>query len=496
MTAEPGARRYVLEPLDTSGVFLGLAPIPCGLLGAAFTVAALGITGGLPVVAALAPLPAAAAFAFGRIGGHPLWEWLPLAVRWLCGLVLHRRRWVAPLPLFPTGGAGRVRTPPLPPCLAGLEVWDVPWRGPLRMGAVHDRQLYTLTALLMVSGPPFVLETTDEQERLLAGWGDVLAQFAGTDGTVTQVFWSDLSCPMGRPDRPGRAGHVDEDLPPAESYRRLLDEAGSSASSHETAVGLTVRLRDGRRRTAGADPGDLLGQTLVAAVEGLVRGLHSAGCAVDGPLDMMGLHRLLRRRVDPLDSAEVVAPGDLAGRLRLVTPESSGPLALDTGWRRLRVDGAWHRVWWVASWPRSPVPPAWLEPFLSATGVARTMTVASMPVPGHRSRRRIERDLVKLESDAAAKQEKGRRIDARHERATQALLDREAELVAGYAEMAYVGLVSVTARTESELEDHAEIVEQAARQAGMDLRLLDGRQDAAWAASLPLGLAPRSLTGT
>jgi len=165
-------------------------------------------------------------------------------------------------------------------------------------------------------------------------------------------------------------------------------------------------------------------------------------------------------------------------------------------WRQVRVDAAWHRTWWVACWPRSAMPPPWLEPFLSTSGVARAMTVAFVPVAAHRSRRRIERDLVKLESDATAKHEKGRRVDARHERATQALLDREVELVAGYAEMAYLGLVSVAARSSAELDEQSEIVEHHARQAGLELRVLDGRQDIGWAAALPLGLAPRTLAGT
>ena len=114
--------------------------------------------------------------------------------------------------------------------------------------------------------------------------------------------------------------------------------------------------------------------------------------------------------------------------------------------------------------------------------------------PGEaRVRRQIERDLVKLESDAATKEQQGRRIDARHRRATQALLDREEELVAGYPEMGYAGLVTVSARTQEDLDEQAEVVEQLARETGMDLRVLDARQDIAWAASLPLGLAPSTL---
>jgi hypothetical protein len=168
-------------------------------------------------------------------------------------------------------------------------------------------------------------------------------------------------------------------------------------------------------------------------------------------------------------------------------------LALEADWHHVRVDGAFHRTWWIGTWPRLPVPPAWLEPFLAGGGVTRSMTVYFQPVSTHQSRRRIERDLVKLESDAVTKEEKGRRIDARHRRATQALLDREEELVAGYPEMGYAGLVTVSARTLDDLDEHSEIIEQLARESGMDLRVLDARQDLGWAASLPLGLAPSTL---
>ncbi|HET7718642.1 MAG TPA: SCO6880 family protein, partial [Acidimicrobiales bacterium] len=182
--------------------------------------------------------------------------------------------------------------------------------------------------------------------------------------------------------------------------------------------------------------------------------------------------------------------GRLVDRLAHLAAPSAGPLALEVSWRHVRVDGAWHRTFWVAGWPRLAVGPCWLEPFLCGAGVTRTMTVLHVPVSAHQSRRRIERDLVRLESDASTKESQGRRVDARHQRATQALLERENEIVAGYAEVAYLGLVTVTAADEETLEEHSEIVEQLAREAGMELRVLDARQDTAWAAALPLGLAP------
>ncbi|MCZ7537864.1 MAG: hypothetical protein M5T61_19345 [Acidimicrobiia bacterium] len=368
---------------------------------------------------------------------------------------------------------------------------------PAPLGAVRDRHRHTLTAIVPVTGPQFVVEPRAEQERLLGGWGDLLGQYAVERGVVSHLSWSDLARPSGMGDHIAWLGSKERGTPnetATASYRELLDVGTASAINHEAVVAITVaRERLSRHRTAKGRPDELLGRALVTSVEALLRGLRSADLAASDPLDPAGLQRLIRSRIDPVGARPRPRKGRLVERLALVRSSTAGPLALEVDWRHVRVDGAFHRTWWVGTWPRLAVPPAWLEPFLAGGGVTRSMTVYFQPVSTYQSRRRIERDLVKLESDAVTKEEKGRRIDARHRRATQALLDREEELVAGYPEMGYAGLVTLSARTLDDLDEHSEIIEQLARENGMDLRVLDARQDLGWAAALPLGLAPATL---
>jgi hypothetical protein len=494
---ERDERLYRLEPLDGSGVFLGLGIVQCALLGTGITVAVLVLTAGLALPVAIVPVAAAVAVSFARVGGHPLWEWLPLGCIWLLGRVRRGRRWNPPLPLIPRIDGRKPLV--LPPCLAGLEIVEVPWRGNLSIGAVHDRQQHTLTGLVTVTGPQFVVQTRDEQERLLAGWGDVLSQYAVERGAVAHLAWSDLARPSGMREHLAWLNTcTDRDSDGADgaalrSYEELVASGSAHATSHEVTVSITVardRLTRRNRQTGGS--AEALQRALVSALDALARGLRSGDLSYTDPLDAEAVRQLLRTRIDPVQIVPRRRRGRLIERLGLA-PAEAGPLLVEPQWRQVRVDGAWHRTYWIGCWPRLAVPPSWIEPFLANGGVIRTVTVVLVPVPNHQSRRRIERDLVKLESDAATKEDKGRRVDARHRRATQALLDREEELVAGYAEIAYCGLVTVTARTEDELEEHAEIVEQLARESGLDLRLLDGRQDVAWAAGLPFGLAPRKL---
>lgn len=498
MAAERSDRMYRFDPVDSSGIFLGLGAVQCALLGAGLLAGVGAITAGLPVLVAAVPVIGGAVASFARIGGYAAWEWLPLGASWLGAIVGRRRRWFPRLPLVTAEVDDH---PPLmPPCLAGLTIIDLPWRGRMTLGAVHDGDRHTLTAAVRVTGPQFVVEPRAEQERLLAGWGDLLNQYAVEGGAITHLAWTDLASPSGLedhlawlPERP-----ADDDGEPAlrDAYDDLIADASATAANHETLLTITAsRDRLGRHQRARTeDPQAVLGRALVSATEALLRGVRSAGLTAGDPLTATEMQRALRRRIDPLATRPRAATtGRLVERLGLVTHRSSGPAALELEWRHLHLDAAYHRTYHVASWPRLAVPPSWLEPFLSAGGITRTMTVVLTPVPAHQSRRQIERDLVKLESDAATKEQQGRRIDARHRRATQSLLDREEELVAGYSEIGYAGLVTVTAADPDELEDHAEIIEQLARESGMELRCLDGRQDLGWAAALPLGLAPRTL---
>lgn len=493
MAAERAERLYRFEPLDSSGVFLGLGLIQCLTLGGALVVAVAGLTAGAPLPLMAVPVAGSVLVSFGRLRGHRIWEWVPLLAGWAWTHATRGRRWLAPLPLLPAPDGADLA---LPPCLTGLKIIELSWRGSLTAAAVHDTQRHTLTALVRVGGPQFVIESRAEQERLLAGWGDVLNQYAVERGIVAHLAWSDFAQRSGLAEHRAWLGTLDRGeaaAEAAESYAELIGTAAGTATTHDVVVTLTVARERLPRSRASSDHREQLARSLTSSLESLFRGARAAGLVTGDPLDAGELRRLVRTRIDPHASRPRLVAGRLVDRLGLREPASAGPLAVETDPAAVRVDSSWHRTWWVEVWPRLAVPPTWLEPFLTGGGITRTFAVVFRPVPTYQARRSIERDLVKLESDAATKEEKGRRVDARHRRATQALLDREEELVAGFAEMRYCGLVTVSAGSSEELERDAEIVEQLARESGMELRLLDYRQDVAWAGALPLGLAPGTL---
>ena len=103
------------------------------------------------------------ALAFVGVGGRKLIEWAPIGARWLWrstgGQLLYRRRIVKPRP------AGTLA---LPGDAARLRQWVDPETDAVM---VHDPHAATLTAIVGVSHPAFVLLDPAEQERRVVSLG-------------------------------------------------------------------------------------------------------------------------------------------------------------------------------------------------------------------------------------------------------------------------------------------------------------------------------------
>ncbi|MEY2422059.1 MAG: hypothetical protein QOI95_2126 [Acidimicrobiaceae bacterium] len=480
-------RMFRFDLLDRTGVFLGLGLAQLALLAAGTLATTVALTAGAPLPIAAAPVVVAAVAALARRRGVRLIELGPIVVSW----ILYRRQagWRAPLGLFDPNA--RDLQPPLPRWLAGVELHEAPtgWGRLAGSGIVHDTTTGEMSTLVRVRAHAFALAARDEQIRLLAGWGDVLAGFATERGVVCRLTWSDFATPTGMGEhRAWLARQPTVDGPAADSYRALLAETGDRSAGHDVVVTVTARARQLANAGEGAVI-DRLASGLAKATDGLLRALRAAGLQADDPLTPSEIATVLRTRLDPISARTPPTNGALAERLGLVPVASAGPLAAQVQWEQLRVDGAWHRVYWVAEWPRLQQHPDWMEPVLAFAGAgSRAVTVIFEPVPPSVSQRRIDRDSIKLESDAAAREDKGRRVGAQHRRLQAAVAEREAELVAGYAEVAYAGLVTVTADTSDALAAACEETEQVAREHGLDVRPLDGRHDTGFAAGLPLGL--------
>jgi hypothetical protein len=268
------------------------------------------------------------------------------------------------------------------------------------------------------------------------------------------------------------------------------------AVRHEALVTVTVDPRRLRGRRGGENADEAAIDALLEEVRLVTVRLEAAGLAVEPPLSSSRTSEVLRLRLDPTCAPRLSERGaSLAQLAGVVSPYSAGPLATSAEWAQLRVDGSWHRTYWIAEWPRLDVAPNWLEPLLLHAGGVRTFAIHYEPVPPSRSQRRVDRDSTRLAADEEQRSRAGFRIGARHRRAQSAVLEREAELVAGYAELEYAGFVTVSAEDAETLTRSCAEYEQVAAQSGLELRALEGRHDLGVVCALPVGrgIATRSL---
>jgi type VII ESX secretion system EccE translocon-like protein len=470
------ARVYRFAPLDHRAWLLGLSGVQCVVLGAGLTMSACLLRFPvLPLPVAALPVLMALGIAFVPIGGQRAHELAVTGISYL--RAKPSQPWLAPIPLF-VGPRDQLRIGP-PPTFDGVAIGELPrpeWAGSGLRGVAVVESGDDATVVVRARASGFALASGADQDRLVGGWGDVLAAFCAETSVVTRLVATehataaDLSHARDWIDRNGQAAAQKV----RDEYGAFLDEVSETASTHDVLVTLTVD----RRRTKAA-----VEEAVLAETRRLVERLDSAGIRAT-VLSPQEVTTAVAARLDPTCASRTVHSLADAPGLAPVTP---WPLAQKVTWDHVRTDGAVHRTWWVAEWPRLDVSASWLDALLSARAAARTVVLYFEPVPPSASRRRIDRDATRLATDAEQRANRGFRVGARHHRSRAAVDEREAELVAGYAEVGIVGIVVATATTDDGLVAASTTLTQAASAAGLEVRQLDGRHDLALATALPLG---------
>lgn len=459
------SRTYRLAPIDRTGWLFGLGPAQVLPLAIGVIVAAVVVarTGSLLLAAPV--MAAGLALAGVRVSGAPALEAAPVFARWSLGRGQHHFR--APIP---AGGPH----PVFPRPLAEMEFVSVDGDGGPIGVAVSPRQGWYAVSARVTSATPFLLADSGEQERLLGAFGDMLASLDKERMRLISLRWTSFVAPdrlFGL--RPFELESIEEEL-----------ERLGEAPRHEVLLTLTAAGRQGR-----ADPGRA---RAVADELRLIDERLGQADLFATPLSPGDLTRALRDRLDPARKGVAGRARSLAEAVGLVTPALAGPLGALEHRDHWEVDVSVHRAYYVREWPRTDVPPSWLGDLLLALPHPRTVGLVFEPIAPQASRRAIARQAVKLSSDEEQRRRAGFRVGAQHDQSRTALAAREAELVAGYPEVDYAGLVVLSASTREELLRKETQALSAAASAGVELAPLDRRHAAGVCACLPLayGLAP------
>jgi len=464
--------------LARRGILLGLS-LP-QLIAVSFALGTIVVSlysSGAEAVAWTAPIwLSAILLATVGVGGRKLVEWTPVLWQWsrrtLTGQLVYRKRIERPRP------AGTLA---LPGDAARLREWiDV------ESGAVmvHDPHGQTLTGVLAVSHPAFVLLDPTEQHRRVTGWGRVLAA-ACRSGRISRLQVSErtlLDSGTGL-DEWWDCHGVDDGSWAAATYRELIARAGPAGERHATTISIALDMQAAARQIR-ARGGGIRGSASVLRQEmaSLVTALRAADLTVGDWLGPDELASVLRSAYDPAASLTLDRHPKLGRSLA-----DAGPVAVTETWDGLRSDSAHHVVLWISEWPRSQVFPGFLSPLVLSNGVLRTVALHYMPVRSDHAARDIRRKKTELISDAHQRRRIGQIEDAAATAEYEDVLQQEAELTAGHGVLRTVGLISISAPSRAELDVAVGTVEQAAIQASCEARRLVGQQAQAFtAAALPL----------
>lgn len=372
--------------------------------------------------------------------------------------------------------------------------------GPVRhVGVVVDRRRQVYSAVLGVEAPGFLLGSEADKERRVAQWAGVLASVARDGGAVHRLQWIERAVPD---DGTGLWRHLEErgrmapDEAPVESYRALLRTASVATVRHGVLLVIAVRPQRARKAVRAAGGGDRGAcAVLLREVATLRRQLADAEVVSSSPLGPRALAGVLRGAIDP--EARVAAAPDVAIGATVEEGEPDArwgwpwPMAVEEGWGMLRTDGTWHAVYWVAQWPRRDAGTDFLASLLLVGEIRRTVSVVMEPVGPADAARQVEQARTADMADTELRQRGGFLVTARRRREADTLAGREAELADGHAQYRFCGYVAVTAADPDALDRGCGQVEQAAAQAGLELRRCYGDQRRAFVATLPLayGLA-------
>ncbi|SFC59723.1 SCO6880 family protein [Streptomyces aidingensis] len=464
------------------GVLLGLtAPQLVATAATGVLLMAVILTAGVTGTLQLLPLWAAVALGvFVRHRGRALADWAPIAARYAARRLTGQLVWLA----RPSTRPRRAGLLHLPGTAASLRVIASPDG---RYGAVHDPHHATLTAVVKVSSRAFALLDPATQNANVAGWGRALAALART-GQIARVQVLERTVPdSGDALHRYWAEHGDPDTPVAGAvYGELLAAAGPAAAPHEAYVALALDLKAARRLINQAG-GGLTGafSVLTQLTATFDQAARTAGLSPAGWLTAEEIAAVVRTAYDP---KALAALDRWSGSDRpQADPVAAGPVVLVEKADHVSTDSAHHTTFWIENWPRTETGAGFLHQVLFTSGVRRSLSLTYRPQHLDAALKDIRRRKATVIADAAERARKGQ-VDSEEDSVEYAdIKERERQLIAGHADIALTGLLTVSADTEEELRAACAAIETAAVGALIDLRQLTWQQAEAFtAAALPL----------
>lgn len=482
---------YKFGPLESTGIFGDLSfrqlvAAAIGFIGSLIALTQLG--SGSAIIVGVAIAGVTFAFVTMPVMGRPCVDWTDLAIRFvwrrMTGGLSYQSQAMSYGHVGELGGSAELEND-LPRSIDSIEILGATLSGH-EVGVAYDADWGAYTTAIAVTAESFALLDEEEQQSKLAGWASVLADLARDDCPVSRIQWIESTLPANQDEmRDYLVNNVDEELgahnPNVLSYVKLLSGAASVQQEHELLLVLRLDMKNRRVRKMAARLGkhhDGYCALLMRELTHFITALGQADVRVVGPLRPRSLARVIRGHFNPYAVTDQMKTG--------VSPQAIGPVYAEEEWDIYKCEGVLHKTYWVVNFPRIGVGPTFLSPLLLNTSVLRTVSMTIEPVPHIRAMRDVQAAATSEEASAGARESRGFRTSAAKRRTYQGILDREAELASGHAEVRFSAFVSVCGRTRDELDAACAEIEHAASQSHLELRALLGEQATSLSYTMPL----------
>jgi hypothetical protein len=222
---------------ERNTVLLGLRPMQVALLALAAVLLVLNIISNASSAARLAGLTASvscAVVALARIEDLPSYRWILLRVLHALRIARKQQSYRASV-LRPTVH-GSLHLPGSEGALRILDTEAI-------VAAVHDPRRRRLTAVARIEGPAHLLQNTDEQDRRVTAYGQLIAGLCQSNRIVrAQILERTLPDPGDGLTNWAEQRGLDPRQPAGAIYQDLLHHAAPAPAKHETLFAFTLDL--------------------------------------------------------------------------------------------------------------------------------------------------------------------------------------------------------------------------------------------------------------
>lgn len=392
----------------------------------------------------------------------------------------------------------------LPGELGELKVYDLPGGA----GFVFDpRRKEGIIVARLQTRRAFALESDDDKEDRTRGFRDQITNLSGIKG-VTRVQMSDQTTMISgakiaafyeqkraeapRVPSPDGNGAVPLSGPAINAwqhygYEDYIGEA-QDQPMHEMWLTAVLSASDLERRILAAG-GGLRGfmEVSIGIMGNIEQMVSASGVKVIGWHTPRSMAALARSTFDPGSALEISdREGDWAG----ASPESAGPTGADVSPLQVWSDGWYHRTFEISEWPRGQARLGFMENLVFAGPFRHTVTVVFKPKEIRGALRKTQQRKADHQSAAKMRRNLDRPESLEHARELEDIEAEELDLLESNAAVDIAGLVTISAKTEEEIESHAADIKAKATGANCEIRQVVLQQDAAFtAAAMPFGRA-------